>query len=139
LDVTGSESVAESDAEHVRKPQPYTGVARIWYALTYSLSGLGFAIRHEAAFRQEVALCAALSVIALSLPVSTVYKLLLLSSHFGVMIVELLNTAIECVVDKASPEFHELAKQAKDLGSAAVLLSLLYLGICWATVVVSML
>jgi len=126
------------DASSNDKPPRKRGLMRLIYALNYSANGLWFAVRSETAFQQEVIVCGVLSVVAVWLPVSPLYKLVLLSSHFAVMVVELLNTAIECVVDKASPEFSLLAKRAKDLGSAAVLLALIYLGICWATVLFSL-
>ena len=99
------------------------GLRRIWRAFLDSLRGLKHAVRNEAAFRQEIALLAVLAVAALALPLEPILKLILCLCHMGILIVELLNTAIEAVVDKASPEYHELARNAKDMGSAAVMLS----------------
>ncbi|MBL1432378.1 MAG: diacylglycerol kinase [Gammaproteobacteria bacterium] len=115
-----------------KKPKPKKGAKRILTAFTYSLSGLSHAIKNEAAFRQELMLLAPLTIAALLLPFDLPVKVLLVTSHIAILIVELLNSAIEAVVDKASPELHDLAKQAKDMGSAAVLLSFLILSIFWA-------
>jgi diacylglycerol kinase (ATP) len=117
--------------ETISKPPPYGGLLRVWHALFYSLSGLNHAVRHETAFKQEVGLGLVLTFIAVLLPISAILKLQLVSSHLIVLIVELLNTAIESIVDKASPEYHELAKQAKDMGSAAVLVACVYVLTCW--------
>jgi len=105
------------------KPEKTTGLIRILKAFKYSLSGLGHSVRYEAAFRQEMLLFILLSPLAFLFSFSDIYRLLILLSGIVILIVELLNTAIEAVVDKASPEYHELARQAKDMGSAAVLLS----------------
>ncbi len=111
-----------------------TGLRRIWHALLYSLAGLSAAFRHESAFRQEVLLAVVFIPLALLLKVSTVSKALLIASVMLVLIVELLNSAIEAIVDRVSLEQHPLAKRAKDIGSAAVLLSLLSLVVVWALV-----
>ena len=100
------------------------GIARIWAAFFYSLNGLGFAISNEAAFRQEAGIVAILLIVLLFLPLSLLWKGLLFFATTSVLVVELLNSAIESVVDIASPEYHDLAKRAKDLGSAAVLVSI---------------
>ncbi len=113
-------------------PAGKKGIARIWAAFFYSLGGLRQAVTREAAFRQEVILYITLLFILFFLPVSTLFKCLLLSVNTLVLIVELLNSSIESVVDMVSPEYHILAKQAKDYGSAAVLLSLLLAGVIWA-------
>lgn len=96
-----------------------------------SLRGLKLAAIHEAAFRQELVLALSLSVLALSLNLSPGLQLALLVGHVLVLVVELLNSAIEAVVDLASPEFHELAGRAKDMASAAVLLALGLSGMTW--------
>ena len=108
-----------------------TGLSRIWKALFYSLSGFMSAFRDEAAFRQELLLVIVLTLICLYLPFETGIRAMLICSHVIVLIVELLNTAIESVVDRASPEFHPDAKKAKDTASAAVLLSLVLSGGLW--------
>jgi len=114
-----------------RKPTVKTGIARIWAALFYSLNGLRFAIRNESAFRQESFIVGVLLVVLLFLPLSFLWKLLLFFASIVVLIVELLNSSIESVVDMASPEYHILAKRAKDLGSAAVLVSIVLLIVLW--------
>jgi len=114
-----------------RKLKSKTGITRIWAALFYSLNGLRFAIRNESAFRQESFIVGVLLVILLFLPLSFLWKLLLFFASIVVLIVELLNSAIESVVDMASSEYHILAKRAKDLGSAAVLVSIVLLIVLW--------
>ena len=101
-----------------------TGLNRVWHATGYSLAGLraGWA---EPAFRQEAIAAIVLLPASLWLARSWVEAALLAGSVLLVMIVELLNTGIETVVDRIGPEWHDLSKQAKDMGSAAVLLSLL--------------
>ena len=113
-----------------------TGLVRLWNALGYSRDGLGAAWRNEAAFREEVLLAAVTIPLALYLGHSGVERALLIGSILLILIVEILNSALEAVVDKASPEKHELAKRAKDMGSAAVLLSLLNAAAVWACVLV---
>ncbi len=111
-----------------------TGVARLVAATRHSLDGLGAAWRGEAAFRQELALCAVLVPIALWLPVSRLEALALIGALALLLIVELLNSAIEAVVDRVGTERHPLSKRAKDLGSAAVLLALALVGTTWGVV-----
>jgi len=120
-----------------KKPEAKKGAERIWRACVYSTNGLSHAVKNEAAFRQEVILLVPLTITALLLPFNPLVKVLLITSHIIVLIVELLNSAIEAVVDKASPEFHVLAKQAKDMGSAAVFLSFLILVIFWTYALVN--
>jgi diacylglycerol kinase (ATP) len=98
----------------------------------YSLQGLGDACRREAAFRQELALAAVLVPAALLLPFSAVERVLLIGSLLLVLIVELLNSAIEATVDRISLDDHPMAARAKDLGSAAVMLTLALALITWA-------
>lgn len=111
-----------------------TGVRRLINALGYSISGLRSAFRHEDAFRQEVALAAVLIPAAFILPVAATARAVMLASVLLVLIVELLNTAVEAVVDRISLEDHELAKRAKDIGSAAVMLSLACMAVIWAVI-----
>lgn len=107
------------------KPRRKTGLSRIWAAFFYSLDGLRFAVLREAAFRQELIGIVLAGAVLPFLPVSAAWKGILLLSTSAILVVELLNSGIEKVVDLVSPDFHELAKRAKDLGSAAVLLSIL--------------
>ena len=107
-----------------KKPQTKTGIARIRAAFSYSLSGLRYAFRNEEAFRQETVLYVLLLAVLWFLPLPLTFKAVLFVANTLALIVELVNTAIEAVVDLASPEYHDLAKQAKDVGSAAVLIVL---------------
>jgi diacylglycerol kinase (ATP) len=111
-----------------------TGLARIWNALFYSVAGLKAAYRHEDAFRQEVWLALLLVPIALWLPASGIGHALMIGSVLLVLIVELVNSAIEAAVDRISLDRHRLAKRAKDIGSAAVLLALLNVCAVWMLV-----
>jgi len=111
-----------------------TGVRRLLYALGYSLHGLESAVRHEEAFRQEMLLAVVLIPIALLLDVGGPAKALMVASVLLVLIVELLNSGIEAAVDRISLDQHQLAKRAKDLGSAAVFLSLVNAAAVWAVV-----
>ncbi|UCH50320.1 MAG: diacylglycerol kinase [Betaproteobacteria bacterium] len=111
-----------------------TGLRRIWNALFYSIDGIAAAFRHEDAFRQEALLALVLIPTALFLPVSGVGKALMIGSLLLVLVVELLNSAVEAAVDRISLENHRLAKRAKDIGSAAVLFSLLNVVIVWGLV-----
>ncbi|MBL8515638.1 MAG: diacylglycerol kinase [Betaproteobacteria bacterium] len=111
-----------------------SGLVRIWRAFRYSLEGFGAAVKHEHAFRQELTLCLVLLPAALWLPFETVERVLLIATLFLVLIVELLNSAIEAVVDRVSLEDHALSKRAKDIGSAAVFLSLVLTGITWVLI-----
>ena len=119
------------------KPTAKTGLARIWAAFFYSLHGLKFAIRNETAFRQELSIIAPSLIVLLLLPFSSFWKGLLFFASILVLIVELLNSAIEAAVDLASPEYQILAKRAKDLGSAAVLLSIVLGIILWCTAILT--
>jgi diacylglycerol kinase (ATP) len=111
-----------------------TGLTRVGNALHYSLAGLRAAFKHEDAFRQEVFLAAVLIPLALLLPASGIGHALMIAAVLLVMIVELLNSAIEATVDRVSIENHPLAKRAKDIGSAAVFVALLNVLIVWLLV-----
>ena len=111
-----------------------TGWRRVWNALHYSLAGLRAAYRCEDAFRQEVLLTTLLLPLAIVLPSDGVGRALMLSSLLLVMIVELLNSAVEATVDRISLDNHQLAERAKDIGSAAVLLSLFNVAVVWLCV-----
>ena len=112
--------------------RPSIGPARLAGALRYSIAGFRHAARREAAFQQELLVSLLMLPPALLLPVSALEQLILVLSMMLVMVMELLNSAIEAAVDRISPERHPLAGQAKDMGSAAVLLSLLLCGGVWA-------
>lgn len=111
-----------------------TGIQRLINATRYSLHGLASAFRHEDAFRQEVLLAVVLIPIALILDVGGAGKAMMIASVLLVLIVELLNSAIEAVVDRISLDRHQLSKRAKDTGSAAVFLSLVNVAIVWTLV-----
>ncbi len=115
-------------------------LARIWHATRYSLQGLRAAYRHEAAFRQELALAALLIPAAPALavwsPLTWTQCALLVASVLLVLLVELLNSAVESVVNRISDAHHVLSKRAKDTGSAAVFIALVNCGVVWALVLV---
>lgn len=111
--------------------QGVSGFKRIVNAMDYSIAGLIAAFKNEAAFRQELLLVVILLPVALWLGDGLIEKILLISSLFLVLIVELLNSAIESVVDRIGSEQHELSGRAKDIASAAVSLALLNAFIIW--------
>ncbi|MGH8744782.1 MAG: diacylglycerol kinase [Burkholderiales bacterium] len=111
-----------------------TGILRIWSAFQYSCDGLVAAFKNETAFRQELLLAVILIPLALWLPASGIGHSLMLASVLLVLIVELMNSAIEAAVDRVSLDRHPLAKRAKDLGSAAVFISLVNVPLVWGLV-----
>ncbi len=111
-----------------------TGLGRILRAAIYSAQGLAHAWRYEAAFRQELVLTVLLTPVAIWLGQNTLERVLLIACCLLVLIVELLNSAIEATVDRFGGEQNELSGRAKDLGSAAVLLSLLLVPLVWGGV-----
>jgi diacylglycerol kinase (ATP) len=111
-----------------------SGLLRIWNALFYSLAGFKAAYLHEHAFRQECLLALILLPAALLMPTGGLGKALMVASVLLVLIVELLNSALEAAVDRVSLEQHQLAKRAKDIGSAAVFMSLVNVAVVWALV-----
>jgi diacylglycerol kinase (ATP) len=113
-----------------------SGMRRVVAALSYSLSGLRAAIVGEHAFRQEVALAAVLIPLTWWLPVGGVGRALMIASILLVLIVELVNSAIEAAVDRVSLDRHHLSKRAKDIGSAAVLVALLNVALVWLCVLI---
>jgi diacylglycerol kinase (ATP) len=119
------------------KPKQKAGFPRIWAAFIYSLNGLRFAIFNEAAFRQEAFVAVIFSIVLLFLPVALIWKGVLFFATVSVLVVELLNSAIESVVNIASPEYHLLAKRAKDLGSAAVFFSICLAIVLWSCAIVT--
>lgn len=110
------------------------GLERIVNAARYSIDGLRSAWAHEDAFRQEIVLAGVLVPAALLLPLSLIEKILLIGVVALVLIVELLNTGIEAAVDRDSLEINSLGKRAKDIGSAAVMLSLMLAGGIWIAI-----
>lgn len=115
----------------MRKPPVHKGFKRILKASIYSTQGILAAIKNEAAFRQELVASLLTLPLLYFIPCSPVLKLMIIAAHLLILIVEMLNSAIEAVVDLVSPDYHELAKQAKDMGSGAVFLGLILAGILW--------
>lgn len=113
-----------------------SGIGRIFRALGWSISGLKAAFLQEAAFRQELLLCIILAPLGFYLGETGPEKAMLVGSLILVLIVELLNSAVEAAVDRISREQHELAGQAKDMGSAAVFLALLNVAVVWLLILV---
>ena len=111
------------------------GLKRILKAFTYSFDGFKSAFKSEEALRQETFLCIILFVISLLLKITYVEKLLLISSLFLIIIMELVNTAIEVVIDRISENYHILSKKAKDIGSLLVLIAFLYTIIIWLIII----
>lgn len=127
------------DNQHSKatKESPFkgkTGLPRLINAFGYSLEGFKAAFKHEDAFRQEVFLAVVLIPLAVYLGKSPIERALMIASVLLVLIVELLNSAIEAAVDHTSTEHHALAKRAKDIGSAAVFIALAIVAIIWGLV-----
>jgi diacylglycerol kinase (ATP) len=110
------------------------GLKRIWNAALYSISGIRVTWQTEAAFRQELMLCVILIPLAFWMGTTAVERALLIASCLVVLITELLNSSIEAVVDRIGAEHNELSGKAKDIGSAAVFISLWTAGIVWALI-----
>lgn len=108
-----------------------SGLKRIVLATGYSVKGLTSTFKHEAAFRQELLLAAIFIPLACYLDVSHIERILLITPIFLVMIIEIINSAIEAVVDRVGNEHHKLAGRAKDMGSAAVFLTLIFAAYIW--------
>ena len=111
-----------------------SGFNRVANAFFYSMAGLRAAFHGEAAFRQEVLLAALLIPLAFFMPVGGIGKALMIGSVLLVLIVELLNSAVEVLADRVSTETHDLIKKAKDIGSAAVLVALINVPVVWLLV-----
>ena len=121
-------------SEPVSQFKSKSGLGRILPATAYACAGIKAAWQNEHAFRQEAVVVLILTITALVLPISAFQKLFLIAVLVLVMIVELINSAIEAVVDRISLEQHPLSKNAKDMGSAAVMLSIFIAGSCWVVV-----
>jgi len=123
--------------ESVMKESPHKGknrAKRVWNAFFYSLEGFRAAWKHEDAFRQETLLAVVLIPLAFFLADAALERALMIASILLVLIVELINSAIEATVDRISLENHQLAKRAKDIGSAAVLIALINVLVVWGLV-----
>jgi len=112
-----------------------TGLKRIYHAFFYSMAGLSSAWKNEAAFRQECVMAILLIPISFWLGQDAIQVGLLILAIFIVLIVELLNSAIEAAIDRISDEHHVLSKQAKDIASAAVFLSLALFAVIWGLII----
>jgi len=111
-----------------------TGLIRIYKAAGYSIKGVVAAWKNEAAFRQEAIMVIPAMLLAFWLDVSTVERILMVGSLGLILIVEIINSAIEAIVDRIGPELHPLSGRAKDLGSAAVALAIILTLFVWAMV-----
>ncbi|MCA2415532.1 MULTISPECIES: diacylglycerol kinase [Vibrio] len=114
-----------------------TGLKRIVKATGYSIQGLKAAFKHEAAIRQELALLSIAVILAWLVDVGMVERILMIGVVVLVLIVELVNSAIEAVVDRIGIERHELSGRAKDIGSAAVMVTLAFAGFTWLYILAS--
>ncbi|HHF3121337.1 TPA: diacylglycerol kinase [Vibrio diabolicus] len=114
-----------------------TGLKRIVKATGYSIQGLKAAFKHEAAIRQELALLSIAVILAWLVDVGMVERILMIGVVVLVLIVELVNSAIEAVVDRIGIEQHELSGRAKDIGSAAVMVALAFAGFTWLYILAS--
>lgn len=133
--MSAPESIQKALAVQANPQKARTGLNRIWHATGYSIAGLR-AGWHEPAFRQEALVASVLIPLAFWLARSWVEAALLAGSVMIVLIVELLNTGIETAIDRIGPEWHDLSKRAKDMGSAAVLLSLVLCSGIWLAAIV---
>lgn len=116
--------------------QKNTGLKRIRLAGVYAFQGITAALRHEAAFRQELILALVFIPVALMLDITRIERVLLVMVSVLVLIAELVNSAVEAVVDRIGTEHHELSGRAKDMGSGAVLVSLLLWVYVWGDIVI---
>ncbi|PHM51101.1 diacylglycerol kinase [Xenorhabdus sp. KK7.4] len=112
-----------------------TGLTRIIKAAGYSAKGIKAAWKNEAAFRQEAVLAILATIVAFSFDFGILERLFLISSVMLVLIVEMLNSAIEAVVDRIGSEYHELSGRAKDMGSAAVFLAMILALFIWVIII----
>lgn len=134
-DVSKIESPAVNAPDTLESPHKgQRGVRRLFNAFFYSLSGLRIAFYHESAFRQEIAIAVILIPLACFVPVSAAERILLIGSVLLLLIVELLNSSVEAAIDRIGLDTHRLSKRAKDLGSAAVFLTLVLLAITWGLI-----
>ena len=112
------------------------GISRAWHAAKNSWCGVVYAFQEESAFRQELTLLIILTPIALLIPATHLEKALMVGSLLMVLTVELLNSSVGAAIDRISCEHHDLSKRAKDFGSAAVMLTLLFALLIWLTIII---
>ena len=122
-----------------KKPATKKGFIRIWNAFVYSLNGLRLAITQETSFKQEIGIYLILLFVLFFLPLPFIFKCLLFFANTIVLIVEIINSAIESIVDMTSPDYNDLARKGKDLGSAAVFISMVLAIILWLCAIYIML
>ncbi|MDG1180120.1 MAG: diacylglycerol kinase [Gammaproteobacteria bacterium] len=133
-ELSGKHRAAESEKELTAVPAKKKGFARLRAATVYSVEGLRACFASEEAFRLEIMLAVVLTPLAFWLGDSPAERGLLLVAIVLVLLVELLNSAIEAVVDRIGLEYHALSKKAKDIGSAAVFISLVAFVVLWVAV-----
>ena len=133
-ELSGKDRAAESEKELTAVPAKKKGFARLRAATVYSVEGLRACFASEEAFRLEIMLAVVLTPLAFWLGDSPAERGLLLVAIVLVLLVELLNSAIEAVVDRIGLEYHALSKKAKDIGSAAVFISLVSFVVLWVAV-----
>ena len=114
-----------------------TGFTRIINAAGYSWLGIKAAYQHEAAFRQELWLCVTLTPVALYFGPNLADKAVLIASLFFILLVEILNSALEAAIDRHGDEIHPLSARAKDMGSAAVLFAFIIAGLIWFSIFIA--
>ena len=131
-----SEETAPKDSAGERsKTEGENWLIHFFKAFSYSMAGIGSTFKLEMAFRMELAAFVVLVPLAVFLPISLVFKALVLGSMFLVLVTELLNSALEWIVDYISTDHHLYAKRAKDMGSAAVFFALVNAGVMWGLAV----
>ncbi|MEY3720736.1 MAG: hypothetical protein RL618_1255 [Pseudomonadota bacterium] len=123
------------DSQPLSEFKSKSGLKRVLSAFFYSIDGLRTAWRYEHAFRQELVIAVPGVIVALLMPVTALERVILIGVLLLVLIVELLNSAIEAAVDRVSLERNPLSKNAKDLGSAAVMLAMLMAVVAWVLIV----
>ena len=125
----------KNEEHFAEKQKSKGGFARLWRAFLYTCSGLAAAYRNEQAFRQEIFVFVPATIFVVLSPIDWIFKAALLFPLFLILAVELINSAIEAVVDDISTDYRELAKRAKDFGSAAVFCAILSAVIIWVAVI----
>lgn len=114
---------------------PYQGISRIIHAFKYSFDGLFSVFKSESAFRQDIVLCIIGIIIQFFIDVSPLSRILMISSLMFIIIAELINTAIEVIVDRISTQKNPLSKKAKDIGSAIVMLTIFSVIVFWIALI----
>ena len=114
---------------------PYTGFSRIIHAFKYSFDGMAATFKSESAFRQDIVVCIIAAILQHFLNVSTMAHIVMLCSLWFIIIAELVNTAIETIVDRIGPDQHPLSKKAKDIGSAIVMITFVFVILLWVLLI----